>query len=498
MRIVRISTLVVLLAMLLAACGQSTPAASTSTAAASTAPAASAPAASDAAATASAAATTAASAASTAASAEASTAAASEPAQTATEAAQPASAELPAYTGGPAELRFGWWGNDDRAARTQQVIDLFQAAYPDIKVSGEPNGGTADHFQIIDTQLAGSNAPDLIQLGGNWPDYQQYLEPLNGYLGKQLLIDTPERFDQTALIPATAADDNLYAVSLGTNTLVLAYNKTMIETAGVALPEDNMTWDALMAYGRELKAKLPTGVAPFVDNSTNQANYLSYFYRQQATPLWTADDGGKSYATVDSAKKWLQLWADMRAEGLIPDAETTATYAEDGPDTSALVAGKAAIALIWSNQAAGYQAAIPDQLGMTTLPSGGEKAYAIQMSQYLGINKSSANKEAAALFINFFVTSPEAGAVLQTNRGVPSAPGVRQAISGEATESDAAVYRIYDAVADRTIPQDPNLPNDQEFVNEFEQIGQQVAFGQSTVDQGAEALQALIERLAVK
>ncbi|CAG0937246.1 Putative ABC transporter substrate-binding protein YesO [Thermoflexales bacterium] len=421
-----------------------------------------------------------------------------EPTEAATEPAPARSDGLPVYTGGPAEIRFGWWGNDDRAARTQQVIDLFQKAYPEIKVIGEPNGGTPDHFAIIDTQLAGNNAPDLIQFGGNWPDYQQYLEPLNDYLGKQFLIDTAERFDQTALIPSTAADGKLYAISLGTNTLVLAYNKTLIEAAGVELPKDNLTWDELIAYGKELKAKLPEGVAPFVDNSTNQANYLSYFYTQQGTQLWTSDEGGKSYATVESAKKWLQMWADMRAEGLIPDGETTATYAETGADSSALVAGKAAIGMIWSNQIAGYQAAMTDQLGATTLPKGGEKAYVIQMSQYLGVYKDSKNKEAAALFINFFVTSPEAGAILQTNRGVPSSPVVRTAISDQATETDAAVYRIYDVVADRTIPQGPNLPNDQEFVNELRLIGQAVAYGQSTVDQGAADLQALIERLAVK
>jgi multiple sugar transport system substrate-binding protein len=74
---------------------------------------------------------------------------------------------LPVYKGGPAEIRMGWWGNDDRAARTQKVIDLFQAAYPEIKVKGEPNGATKDHFAIIDTQLAANNAPDLIQFGGN-------------------------------------------------------------------------------------------------------------------------------------------------------------------------------------------------------------------------------------------------------------------------------------------------------------------------------------------
>ena len=405
---------------------------------------------------------------------------------------------LPLYTGGPAEIRMGWWGNDDRAARTLQVIQLFQAAYPEIKVTGEPNGGTPDHFAIIDTQLAANDAPDLIQFGGNWPDYKQYLEPLNDYLGKQLLIDTPERFDQNALVPATDADGNLYAVSLGTNTLILAYNKTMIEAAGVAIPKDNMTWDELLAYAKELKAKLPEGVAPLVDNSTNQANYLSYFYRQQGTPLWTSDEGGKSYATVESAKKWLQMWADMRAEELIPDGDTTATYAETGADSSALVAGKAAIGLIWSNQLAGYQAAMTDKLGATTLPKGGEKSYVIQMSQYLGVNKDSKNKEAAALFVNFFVTTPTAGAVLQTNRGVPCSPVVRQATAVGASKTDAEVYRIYDAVADRTIPQDPNLPNDQEFVNELRLIGQKVAFGESTVDEAAEELQALIERLAVK
>jgi multiple sugar transport system substrate-binding protein len=162
------------------------------------------------------------------------------------------------------------------------------------------------------------------------------------------------------------------------------------------------------------------------------------------------------------------------------------------------VAHKAAIVMIWSNQIAAYQAAMTDKLGATTLPAGGKPAYAIQMSQYLGINKASKNLEAAALFINFFVTSPDAGAILLTNRGVPSSPVVRNAIADKSTETDAAVYRIYNAVADRTVPQGPNLPNDQEFVNELQLIGQSVALGQSTVDKGAADLQALIERLATK
>jgi len=87
---------------------------------------------------------------------------------------------------------------------------------------------------------------------------------------------------------------------------------------------------------------------------------------------------------------------------------------------------------------------------------------------------------------------------LSTNRGVPSSPVVRTAISGQATESAAAVYRIYNAVADRTIPQDPNLPNDQQFVNGLKLLGQQVAYGKSTIDKGAADLQTLIEQMSKK
>lgn len=77
---------------------------------------------------------------------------------------------------------------------------------------------------------------------------------------------------------------------------------------------------------------------------------------------------------------------------------------------------------------------------------------------------------------------------------------MREAIADQATALDAEVYRLYNAIAEagRVVPQGPNLPNDQEFINELLLIGQQVAYGVSTVDQAAEDLQALIERLAVK
>lgn len=424
------------------------------------------------------------------------TPAASTPTPAPTEAAPTPRADgLPAYNGGPVELRFTWWGNDDRAARTQAVIDLFQKAYPEIKITGEPRPSD-QYWTNLDTQLAGNNAPDIMQFGGNYPDYAKkgWLQPLEGYKGTLLQIESADKFDQSVLTTGTL-DGHLYGVCLGTNALCLVYNKTMLEKAGAALPSDNMTWEQFIEYGKSIKDKLPEGVFPFVDNSVNTANYLSYFMTQRNEAIW---DGTATHATVDGLKAWINMWEDMRKDGLIPDIETTAGYAETGTDNSAFVAGKAAFLLIWSNQVGSYQGAMTDKIAITQLPTGANKALQIQVSQYLAINPNSKSKEAAALFVNFFVTNIEAGKHLSTNRGIPSSPIVRAAIAGEATETDAMLYAYLNVAAERSVPQGPNLPNDQEFVDTLKQIGQAVAFGEITRDDGAQQIYDLIVRLMKK
>ncbi|MGC9469758.1 MAG: hypothetical protein ACP5HS_14270 [Anaerolineae bacterium] len=145
----------------------------------------------------------------------------------------------------------------------------------------------------------------------------------------------------------------------------------------------------------------------------------------------------------------------------------------------------------------GFPVRVPWQIVPYTPPISPRAATDIS-SAWASVALAPIVRTAPALFVNYFVTSSDEGAILETNRGVPALPAVRQAISNQASATDAAVYRIYDAVADRTIPQDPNLPNDQEFVNELELIGQHVMYGESTVDEAADELIALIERLAVK
>ncbi|MDR3303055.1 MAG: hypothetical protein LBS86_01445 [Treponema sp.] len=94
---------------------------------------------------------------------------------------------------------------------------------------------------------------------------------------------------------------------------------------------------------------------------------FGYWLRFNGSPIY--DEKTKTSAvTAEIAQKYLNLWKDYRDNGLIPPAEFAAQYAENNTDSSALVAGKVAIGFTVSNQLAGLQAAMPDELGLIELP----------------------------------------------------------------------------------------------------------------------------------
>jgi multiple sugar transport system substrate-binding protein len=136
-----------------------------------------------------------------------------------------------------------------------------------------------------------------------------------------------------------------------------------------------------------------------------------------------------------------------------------------------------------------------DELALAHLPLGEHDALVIQVSQYLAVNVASPHQEAAAAFINFFVNSPEAGAILGTDRGIPSSPVVRNIVAPQAGAIDSMLYEYLSIAAPRTIPQGPNLPNDREFVDTLRLIGESVGFGVMTRREAAEDLYDLIQFL---
>ncbi|WP_199613678.1 ABC transporter substrate-binding protein [Paenibacillus alkalitolerans] len=378
------------------------------------------------------------------------------------------------------ELRIMWWGSQIRHDATLKVINLFQQKYPHIKI--KPEYMSDGYWDKLNTVVAGGNAPDLIQLGNNYPDYvlRGAIMDISSLYGNELKLDS---FDQT-VIDSGKMDGKLYAVSLGSNASGIIYNKALIEKAGMQPPKEGWTWEEFEAYSKELKQKLGDGYYPFIDQSA-YTHYINHFVRQRGGALYK---DGKIAFTAEHIKEWFTMWDRFRKDGLIPDAETTAAYKE-GPDNSLFVEGKAVMKNIWSNQVNAYQNAMTDEIGITLLPAGGTtQGMWQQPSQFMSVNAKSKHPKEAVMFIDFMVTDPEATAILGSERGIPGSSKVRDMLKEQGTEVEKRIYEYVDLALKHSRPMDQEMVNIAEWQNELTVQSQKLAFGQSSIEDAAKAV----------
>ncbi|GHV04630.1 sugar ABC transporter substrate-binding protein [Spirochaetia bacterium] len=407
-------------------------------------------------------------------------------------------------SGSGTTLRWAYWGSGDRVTRSQAAIDAYQAATPGIVVNQEVSGSTNDHFTKVSTQIAGGNGPDIILFGGNYGADgvdKGILLPLDQYVGPGKAIDT-STLDPGTIELGTWTDGHVYGISVGTVMAAMAYNKTLLEKYGCALPNTNMSWEEFRAYLVSIKAKLPAGVYPLQDFGVTSSGTTGFGYwtRWNNTPLYdiTTDS---SPVTPAVAAKFLDLFKDYRDNGLIPPADIAGSYAETGADSSSLVAGKVAIGFLMTSQFAGFQDGTTDELNLIEMPGASttNKALWPQMSAVYTINKDSKNIDAAVKFINFLINSPDAGRTMATTRGISSSSSYRSGITPNmVSATDKKILAYFDAAAPHSSPETPHLPGDTEFNSTMPLIYQQVAFGRLTTAAAGQQVADLLKQLIAK
>ena len=346
----------------------------------------------------------------------------------------------------------------------------------------------------VDTQLAGGNGPDIIQMGGNIYDYAEVLLPLDQYAGTYL--DTAV-IDPSAVASGTI-NGKLLGVSTGVTMPALVFNKSLIERSGAPLPKISMTYAEFREYLMMLKSKLPAGVYPMQDIGVMSSNStpFGYWTRYNGTPLYTAATSSTAVTPAD-AQKYLELFMDYRRNGLVPPADVAAGYAESNADTSALIAGKVAIGYLYTNQFGGYQP--QRQMNSCSWSSPGAaktKALWQAPSQFYTVNKDSKQPEETVKFINFLVNDPSAAKILGSNRGASASSSARAA--GASSPADQKVLDYMQIAGPHSSAETDHVPNDTEFNSTLYLIYQRVAFGQITPAQGGRQIYELLLRLIAK
>ncbi len=403
----------------------------------------------------------------------------------ATDAAAAAPANNAAVNGETIELRVAWWGSQNRHDRTLKVIELFQQAHPNIKITSE-YGNFDDHWTKLATQAAGGNLPDVVQQDysriGEWVS-RDLLLPLDNYVKSGAINLSSVAEEQ---LSGGKVDGQLYGVSLGTNALTVLYDPAKFEAAGVATPTAEWTWSDFEQAATAIHEKLDIyGVEGFYN-----MEFFKLFLKEHGQ--WVYSDDGKALGYKDDvlATEFFQTLLNMQESGAMPSREFDAARGTPALEESLIVSEQSAMIMLWSNQAVAVaNAAGERQLALAQTPSisAGTEGIYLKPSMFFSIPSQSKNADAAALFVDFFLNSPEANEVLAAERGVPIVPQVREAIEGVVPPIQQQVFQYIGEVEPVAAPINPPDPaaHAKILADVYNPLIDQLLYGEINAEQAA-------------
>lgn len=384
-------------------------------------------------------------------------------------------------------ITFAWWGNDDRAAKYEESIDLFEKKYPNIKVQTS-FAAFPDYWTARSTEAAGSSLPDVFQMDLSY--LRQYgstnqLLNLDGQVGEGKALDVSGLDD--ALLGSGQLAGSQYGIPTSTNTLALFYNPNLLEQLGVEPLTGDYTWDDYNAFLTEVSAAGATA-DPVLYGGTDYTLTFWFFVQwliQQGIEPFT--DEGELNFTPEQMTEWLNLAEPVRTP---TDATYPIARGKQLEPLGGFTVNESASEFSWDNFLAGYSAdSGTDNIEMLPIPTGadGQKHMFFKPSMLLSASANSKEPAAAATLINFLINEPEVGKIFGTSKGVPAVAAQRDAMNVEAGSIDERVMAYEDSVAEHITASAP-LPvmGFGSIEAEFKRLGEEFAYRQITVEQFVE------------
>jgi multiple sugar transport system substrate-binding protein len=381
----------------------------------------------------------------------------------------------------PQRLRMTWWGGADRAKRTNEAVAAYTRRNPNLRIDTD-TVGWGDYWTRLATQVAGGNAPDLIQM-----DYRYIFEyarrgalrPLDEFIPQPLAIGD----FGAANLDSGKVDGKLYGVAMGLNSTAMFFDRTAIEGLGLQVPDHTMTWTQFAELAIAISKKANRRGFFGAQDAGYVEPAFEVWLRQRGKRLY--DDAGKLGYARDDVAEWFDFWDRLRKVGGSVIGEIQALD-KSTPETSVMTTGRAAMVFSHSNLLVGWQGVNKNKLGMSPFPRGERHGQYYKPSMQMSIAASAANPAEAAKVINFLTTDPEAGNILQVERGVPPSARMRGAILAQLDEMAKAQVEFISLIADQVSPIPPPPPKGAgENEQLIRRVYEKVSLGQSTVPAAA-------------
>src|SRR5215471_5895243 len=333
-----------------------------------------------------------------------------------------AAAPTPAPSSLSGELTYAWWGTTAfRNQVTQDVINLFQQKYPNVKIDPSISDFN-NHFQKLTVSAAAGDMPCLPQMQST--GLQAYadpkiLRPLDD-LVENKTIDTAN-VPKGVVDTGRGFDGKLYMIPTGVFSRVDFYNDALLQQTGIAAPQETWTWDDYKTYMTQLQAKLPQGVNA-LENNGGDMNPLVTWVLSHGQPVFKQKALGFDKQVLAD---WFEYWEGLRNAGVATSATEVAERAANAPlELHPLANSTVVFGSYAPNQIAGVQGGLtksgkPGTIQLIKEPNGPSGS-----GDAIGANGD--NVPAAAAFINFFLNDPQAAAAYKSDNGAVSSTPLLQ------------------------------------------------------------------------
>lgn len=345
----------------------------------------------------------------------------------------------------PVTLRFAWWGAQERNDITMKIIEMYKEVAPNVTIEIEM-AGWGDYWTKLATQAAGDDMPDLIQICDPY---------LALYASKNQLADMnllKEYFDDSNIaanvMGAGIINDKTYMIPTGTNALALIYEPAVFEAAGAKMPSIDWTWDDFIESARKIQEHTGGyGASQFESTSDNT---FTQFLNSHGYEVLNSDGTALGFDDPQLLIDYFTMELELTKEGVIPGPDVYAqrTIWEE----STMVAGETPSIWQYANNIGALQALCEGrdlELGLPPATDlGTAKASQLRASMGFAIAESSANKEEAMKFIDFFTNNVEVQKLEMLERGIPISSAVREAMIPDLNEEQVKMLEYINLVTE--------------------------------------------------
>ncbi|MGW5411237.1 ABC transporter substrate-binding protein [Actinomadura geliboluensis] len=339
---------------------------------------------------------------------------------------------------GRTKVVFSYWGSDSRQKLTEAAIAEFEKKNPAIDVEGDFSDWDS-YYEKLATKTAAGDAPDVMSIE---------IRGLAEYAGRGILADVSGKVDTAGLdqgvLKAGQVEGKQYAIPTGVNAFPMVVNKATLKKYGQQAPDDKTwTWDDYISLSQRVTEK--SGGKVWGTEYNENPAFLQIFAAQRGEQFYA---GGKVALSEQTIKDWWALLQKIIAAKAGPGA---AEMLETGTkvDQALLATNESAFGSWWSNQLDALTKGSGQELDLMRMPkSPGATASGmfLQPAMYYTISARSEEAAAAQKFVDFLVNDPAAGAILLSDRGLPTNAEVIEAIKAKLSPADQKVLAFMDSI----------------------------------------------------